>query len=326
MDRTHRSSRTRSTALLALVVTLLPDGLLALQRTPSNPALGARISELVHTMLTGDNAQEAAARDEAWAIFRSQGLPTIGEVGDEAAYSFIVLMCSTAQADLRALVLSKAKETSARGALAADAVSYCEARIRLDAARTAAMARTPSHPELRDQIQRLVTEDQAVRQRADFDSAKMQRVDREHEAVVSSIFERYGMPTYAMVGPEAASNFVTLVQHQPPELRRRVLPRLKAAVDAEQADPKDYANVYDRTERDAGRAQLYGQNLECSRENPTLHRAPIEQEAEVNVRRASIGLLRLEMYERLVIEMSPAMCGSAAPRRSRPRGPTAAPG
>jgi hypothetical protein len=177
------------------------------------------------------------------------------------------------------------------------------------------LARAPSHPKLRDQIQRLVRADQAVRRRADFDPAKTQQVDHKHEAVVSNIFERYGMPTYAMVGPEAASNFVTLVQHQPPELRRRVLPRLKTAVDAGQADPTDYANLYDRTERDVGRAQLYGQNLECSREHPSFHRAPIEHEAEVNVRRASIGLLRLEMYERLVIETSPAICGSAAPRK-----------
>ena len=154
----------------------------------------------------------------------------------------------------------------------------------------------------------MVITDQAVRQKADFDPVKMQQVDREHQAALMSIFDTYGVPTYAMVGPEAASGFVTMVQHQPPEFRRRVLPKLKASVDAGQADPALHAMVYDRAARDAGRKQLYGENLECSLENPTLHRGPIEDEAHVNQRRAKVGLIRLEMYERLVVELSPAVC------------------
>jgi len=273
---------------VTIAIPFLIVGFLGVQRGPVTAVSSARISELVHAMLAGDDAQEAMAIAEARGIYESRGLPTIGDVGDEAAYSFIVLTC-TGERDFRATVLSKAKEAARRGQLPSDAMSYCEARMRLDDAIAQAKARTPTRPELRDEILGLFAADQAVRQRADFDPVKTIQVDREHEPIVAAIIERYGLPTYTMVGPEAASNFLTLIQHQSPDLRRRVLPALKAAVDAGQADPMQYANVYDRSQRDAGRAQLYGQNMECSSKAPTLHRGPIEDEAHVNVRRASIG-------------------------------------
>ena len=140
----------------------------------------------------------------------------------------------------------------------------------------------------------------------------MLEIDRDHAAALEAIVDRYGVPTYAMVGSEAVTAFVTMVQHQRPALRRKVLPMLKAAVDAGQADPSDYTKVADRTARDEGRAQQYGENLECSPDRPVLHRAPIDDEAHVNTRRAAMGLIRLEIYERIVIAESPALCGPPA--------------
>jgi len=60
----------------------------------------------------------------------------------------------------------------------------------------------------------------------------MAQADREHEAALTAMFDTYGVPTYAMVGTEAASQFATMVQHQSPALRRKVLPKLKTNVDA----------------------------------------------------------------------------------------------
>jgi hypothetical protein len=93
-----------------------------------------------------------------------------------------------------------------------------------------------------------------------------------------------------------------------PEFRRQVLPKLKANVEAGQGDPGYYAMVYDRSFGDAGRKQLYGENLECNNEDPTLHETPIEDEEHVNVRRAQLGLMRIELYARTVIELSPVAC------------------
>jgi hypothetical protein len=249
---------------------------------------------------------------EAKQIFLKCGLPTIADVGDEAAYEFVVLTCSPGPPDFQATILLKAKQALSRHALAADAVLYCEARVRQEKVKARVKQRPPTHPALRDEIQRLLTTDQAVRRAKDFDASKREQVDREHEAPLKAIFERYGVPTYTMVGVEAASSFVIMVQHQSPEFRRRVLPKLKANVEAGQADSGYYAMVYDRSSREAGRKQLYGEYLECNEENPTLHETPIEDEEHVNVRRAGVGLMRVELYTRWLTELSPVVCPAAA--------------
>src|SRR5262249_61059697 len=167
------------------------------------------------------------------------------------------------------------------------------------------------NPVLRDEIERLFVSDQAVRKTEEFDPEKMAQADREHEAALMAMFDKYGVPTYAMVGTEAASQFVTMIQHQSSAFRRKVLPKLKANVDAGQGDPGAFAMVYDRSRRDAGKKQRYGENLECDGDNTTLHEPPIEDEAHVNLRRARLGLMRVELYARLVTEISPAFCPPA---------------
>ena len=90
-----------------------------------------------------------------------------------------------------------------------------------------------------------------------------------------------------------------------------MLPKLKTNVDAGQADPGMYAMVYDRTQRDQGKKQLYGEQLECSA-GKTLDLAPLQDPTHVNVRRAALGLMRLEIYVKLVRFHSPDLCGAVA--------------
>ena len=117
-----------------------------------------------------------------------------------------------------------------------------------------------------------------------------------------------------MVGVRAANDFVTMVQHQPPEFRLAVLPKLKANVDAGQGEPGTYAMVYDRTQRDQGKNQLYGQQLECAT-GRALEVAPIDDEKDVNRRRAELGLMRVELYARLVRLNSPDLCGPVSSQK-----------
>ena len=89
-----------------------------------------------------------------------------------------------------------------------------------------------------------------------------------------------------------------------------MLPKLKANVDASQAEPGTYAMVYDRTRRDQGKNQLYGQQLECGT-GKTLEVAPLDDAKNVNTRRAELGLIRLELYARIARLNAPDLCGSA---------------
>jgi len=284
------------------------------QLKATDPALAARIHQLLQTVFAaGDDKQEAAAVAEAKEIFTKRGLPSIAAVGDDAAYEFVLLTCSAGPLELPEQVLKKARVATAKHEIPTDAATYCEAHVRQERAKSEANLRAPGNPDLREHIEKLFQSDQAVREQKDFDAAKMAESDRAHTAALNEVFEKYGVPTYAMVGPQAASDFVVMVQHQSPEFRRKVLPKLKANVDAGQADPGSYAMVFDRLQTDAGKPQVYGENLVCDTKNPKLHVGPIEDEKNVNQRRAAIGLMRLELYAQLVVRMSPAgICPAAA--------------
>ncbi len=283
--------------------------LLVFQLQGGDTGLASRIQQLLHVVLTTDDEkQEAAAEAEAKEIFRKRGLPVLADVGDEAAYEFVLLSCSTGPAEFQREVLQKAREGARRHEIPADAASYCAARMRLDRVKAKAKKQAPHDSELREQIEQIFKADQAVRAKDGFDMDRMSQTDGEHRAALEAIFVKYGVPTYRMVGTQAAADFITMVQHQSPEFRRRVLPKLKANVDAGQADPGSYAMVFDRLQTDEGKKQVYGENLTCDLEHRKLHIGLIEDEDNVDKRRAAIGLMRLALYAQLVVGMTPNVC------------------
>jgi Family of unknown function (DUF6624) len=283
--------------------------------TPAkNPALADRIERLVETFLTSDDdAKQAAALSEARDIFAREGIPGVATVGDAASYGFVLMNMLGQSPALRVRFVESVREAAMRHELPEDAVAFARARMRQTSIEEQHRDQKPSDPALRDQISRLLEDDQAVRQKEGFDAKKMEAIDRRTAAPLKAIFDRYGVPTYDMVGVQAAKDFIVMVQHQSPELRKVVLPKLKANVDAGQADPAVYAMVYDRAQRDLGKNQLYGEQLECAT-GKSLALAPIDDEANVNRRRAESGLMRVELYARLVRLGSPDMCASVQPR------------
>ena len=275
---------------------------------PSDAAFAETIKQLLHTVLTSDNTNAENAQVEH--IFMTRGLPTIGEVGDQASYEFVVLLAGKdLSPKLRSEALPKIKSSGAQGTIPADAATYYEARLRIRDAQESAMKHPPENPSLRDEIELLVKDDQDVRQQKGFDAARLVAVDAQHRAALQSILDRYGVPTYASVGPQAAGDFLLMIQHQPSQFREQILPKLKELVEAGQADPEKYAMEYDLAQRDAGKPQLYGERLECNPGEP-MHEAPMEDSAHVNERRAALGLIRVELYEALLKEVMPQFCPS----------------
>jgi len=283
--------------------------------TPAkNPALAERIERIVETFFTSDDdAKQASALSEAREIFAREGIPGVATVGDAASYGFVLVNMLGQSPAFRARFGESVREAAMRHELPEDAVTFAQARMRQTATEEKHRDQKPSDPALRDQISRLLEDDQAVRRKEGFDAKKMEEIDHRTAVPLKGIFERYGVPTYDMVGVQAAKDFIVMVQHQSPELRKAVLPKLRANVDAGQADPAVYALVYDRTQRDLGKNQLYGEQLECATGKP-LALAPIDDEANVNRRRAESGLMRVELYARIVRLGSPDMCGSVERR------------
>jgi hypothetical protein len=301
--------------LLTVLLVVLLSGCARRELTRSsgnNGALAGRIDGLVETFLNSDDdAKEKSTLADAKAIFAREGIPSVAKVGDAAAYGFVLVNMLGQPPDFRTEFMAKLRVAGARHELPADAVAFAEARFRQGETEERFRTRTPSDPALRDDILRLLKADQAVRQKEGFDAKKMEKADRETAMPLRAIFERYGVPTYDMVGVDAAKGFFVMVQHQAPEFRQAVLPKLKSNVDAGQGDGGTYAMVYDRTQRDGGKKQFYGEQLECS-PGRSLSEAPIDDESTVNMRRAQLGLFRMEIYARLVRLHSPDMCGSGS--------------
>ncbi len=283
--------------------------LMVLQARPAEPYPAARVRELISVTLTSaDDKKSDAAAGQLANIFKRNGLATTSAVGDENAYEFVFILCTDSPEAFQKQVRDGARALAQAHDMPPDAVAYCEARIRLDAIQARAKRQSPKNKTLRDQIDKLFKSDQAVRQKSGFNVDQMEKVDRENTAALDKIFQTYGVPTYSLVGPRAASEFVTMAQHQSPDFRRPMLAKLKANVDADEADPGAYASMFDRLQSDDGKKQLYGQNLVCDPQHPQLHRGDIDDVEHVDDRRAALGLMRLKLYEQFVISVMPPMC------------------
>lgn len=297
------------TKLATVVLIALPATAAFAHAEISDPVLAQKISVLLRDVFTGTNEQTTAAQAKIRDLFRARGLPTIAQVGNDTSYDFVLLASLGQPLSFEADVLPAVRAAARKNEIPSDAAIFYLARFRLERMKESADKHAPLNPSLRDQIESLYKIDQAVRQPAGFDKQKMIQTDRKLAPVLKNIFEKYGLPTFAMVGTRAAGEFVIMVQHQSPEFRAQVLPKLKAAIDEGQADPQSFALVYDRSQRDQGKKQLYGTQLEC-KAGQNLREAPIEDEAHVNERRAKLGLMRVQLYARLTAESMPQFCAA----------------
>lgn len=92
--------------------------------------------------------------------------------------------------------------------------------------------------------------DQDVRIRAEKgDFEKWAETDARNLRRLKEIVEKYGWPTYAMVGEDGGKAAWLLAQHadRDTDFQRKVLELMEPLVDSGQASLKDYAYLYDRT-------------------------------------------------------------------------------
>lgn len=76
---------------------------------------------------------------------------------------------------------------------------------------------------------------------------------------------------------------------------------LEAAVEAGEAEAKDLAYLFDRVRVAEGQPQRYGTQFTIT--NGQLEPAPLEDPANVDERRASVGLMPLAEYVELTRKM-----------------------
>jgi hypothetical protein len=161
--------------------------------------------------------------------------------------------------------------------------------------------------ELRAELLAMQVEDQAVRtgvappgddRTAEELFAAWDAVDAANAVRMEEILDEYGWPGWSLVGEDGAFAAWLMIQHADlrPELQKRGLAMLEAAVAAEDADPGDLAYLVDRVLVAEGKPQVYGTQVATEEDGTIIPRTPIEDPDNVDARRAEMGLGTLEEY------------------------------
>lgn len=127
--------------------------------------------------------------------------------------------------------------------------------------------------------------------------------DRTNTARMREIVNEYGWPTYDLVGKGPSNNAWLIVQHadRNPLFQAKCLPLLKEAVDNGQANPSNYAYLYDRVQVSKGEKQLYATQ---SSSNNGLYEGSfyaLDDESNVQKRRNEMDI------ERSVVDYATSM-------------------
>jgi hypothetical protein len=170
---------------------------------------------------------------------------------------------------------------------------------------------SPWDAALRSELQRRYIEDQAVRDRVialmqsgkPFDAAlgaEMQTIDSSNTAWLREAVARHGWPDRAVVGDSGATAAFLIVQHADRDtaFQAAMLPAIVAAHERGQIDGESVALLTDRLAAARGQPQIYG--TQSSLENGRLVLKPIRDSANVDARRAQMGLPSLAEYMRVM--------------------------
>ena len=180
-------------------------------------------------------------------------------------------------------------------------------------------------PELRSELLRRMTTDQETRkalmqwmkvhgpndtdvaaarskeEKAEFEklTAKVKAVDDDNTKWLKGVVEKHGWPTNTLVGTDGANTAWLLVQHADadPEFQRRCLD-LMAKLPKDEVSQSNLAYLTDRVLLAEGKMQLYGTQFTvvAGKWKPR----PLEDEPNVDQRRAEVGLPPLAEYRKLI--------------------------
>jgi hypothetical protein len=120
-------------------------------------------------------------------------------------------------------------------------------------------------------------------------------IDHENQVRVVSLIEKCGWPQKATVGEQGMSAVFLVIQHASKALREKYFPLINASAEKGELSLRSVAMMEDRMLMENGKNQKYGTQL-ISYNNGPLQLHPIEDEANVNKRRAVMGMEPIEDY------------------------------
>jgi hypothetical protein len=166
------------------------------------------------------------------------------------------------------------------------------------------------NPALRAELLERVDKDQAIRRelidkgvdRSNEDVvARGRAIDADNLERLKAIVAEYGWPGPALVGKDGTEAAFLLLQHADLPFQKQMLPLVEAAYRGQQLSGQNYALLTDRVLVREGRKQRYGTQFQIKERD--LIPDPIEDDAAVDERRASVGLPPLADYLKFMREM-----------------------
>lgn len=124
-------------------------------------------------------------------------------------------------------------------------------------------------------------------------------IDHKNINRLREIIEVHGWPKRSVYGKKASSAAFLVIQHADHETQKQYLPMVKVAFEDEELDGQYLALLQDRILVRGGKKQIYGTQLSRNPETNELELHPIEDEVNVDKRRAEMGMMPLAEYLKL---------------------------
>lgn len=124
----------------------------------------------------------------------------------------------------------------------------------------------------------------------------MAAVDQRNQSRLDEIVSQHGWPSDELVGAEAASAALLIIEHSGLKTKERYLPILREAVDSGQTEPSLLAQLEDEVSVATTGYQIYGTEISLDTGVPVL--VPIAEPEGLDARRAAMGLPPMDEYLR----------------------------
>jgi hypothetical protein len=113
---------------------------------------------------------------------------------------------------------------------------------------------------------------------------------------IEKIIAEQGYPKRSEVGDHAASVAFQIIQHSNLEIQKKYLPVLEELAKKDEIFKEDWALLLDRVLVNEGKEQVYGSQVHENPETGKGELYPVEDEKNLNKRRAEIDLIPIEDY------------------------------
>jgi len=126
--------------------------------------------------------------------------------------------------------------------------------------------------------------------------AEINRNDSINLIKVKQVLDKYGWLGPDVVGSKGSVTLFLVIQHADAKDRDKYLPLMREAVKKGNAQGSQLALMEDRSALEHGKKQIYGSQIGRDEKTGKYYLDPIEDEPNVDKRRASVGLNPLEDY------------------------------